>query len=277
MKTRLSGLLPFFALGALAVAASCSGTGKGNATGNRLFTDSVSYVDSAKVGCSSTKVSITGLYPAGGPGCLVDSTRQWIATQLCIAAGANDGQKLVDSYGSQLLDSFKNELDDYAADGICISSEYMAEFRPVYHTDSLTTYLFKNYQYEGGAHGISLASSRTFVNSSGIALTADEIFLPESKNAVIAMVKDALWSQYFKEIADEWSRTFGEMLLINPDSLNYPTLPPYFMKDGITFTYQQYEIAPYAAGMPSCVLPYNAVRHLLRPAAAALIPKGVEE
>ncbi|MDE6438615.1 MAG: RsiV family protein, partial [Muribaculaceae bacterium] len=48
--------------------------------------------------------------------------------------------------------------------------------------------------------------------------------------------------------------------------------PPYFMKDGVVFLYQQYEIACYAAGMPACVIPYSALLPFMTPAARELVP-----
>ena len=50
-----------------------------------------------------------------------------------------------------------------------------------------------------------------------------------------------------------------------------PKNPPYFTQDGLTFVYQQYEIAPYAAGMPTFSIPYDVAKGLLLHAAADLI------
>lgn len=76
-------------------------------------------------------------------------------------------------------------------------------------------------------------------------------------------------SQYF-EVKTE--SQFKDALLINPDTLPLPASAPYFMPKGVNFDYQQYEIAPYAAGMPSCVLPYSVVKPMLTPEAAKLLP-----
>jgi hypothetical protein len=57
------------------------------------------------------------------------------------------------------------------------------------------------------------------------------------------------------------------------DNLPLPQFPPYFTADGLAFVYQQYEIAPYAAGMPSFTIPYDDIRPLLTDEAACLIPQ----
>ena len=55
------------------------------------------------------------------------------------------------------------------------------------------------------------------------------------------------------------------------DYLPMPVTPPLFGKDGIIVTYQQYEIAAYAAGMPSFVIPYNKAKGLLNQTGKALL------
>jgi hypothetical protein len=63
---------------------------------------------------------------------------------------------------------------------------------------------------------------------------------------------------------------------MNPDQAYFLPLPqaaPYFTKDGITFVYAQYEIACYAAGMPTFTIPYNKIEGILTSSAAALLQK----
>ena len=63
-------------------------------------------------------------------------------------------------------------------------------------------------------------------------------------------------------------------MLISVDDVNRIPLPsaaPSFTKKGLAFIYQQYEIAPYAAGMINFDLPYDKVRPYLTKEAAELI------
>ena len=46
---------------------------------------------------------------------------------------------------------------------------------------------------------------------------------------------------------------------------------PTFTKKGLAFVYQQYETAPYAAGMVCFDIPYQQVLPLLTPDAAELV------
>ena len=63
--------------------------------------------------------------------------------------------------------------------------------------------------------------------------------------------------QYF-EVKTE--KEFNDMLLVNNGTLSFPVNPPYFEEKGVCFLYQQYEIAPYAAGMPQCLIPFETLR-----------------
>ena len=48
-------------------------------------------------------------------------------------------------------------------------------------------------------------------------------------------------------------------MLLDGDLIPLPTWQPFPSKDGLVFTYQQYEIAPYAAGMPAFTIPYEDI------------------
>ena len=89
------------------------------------------------------------------------------------------------------------------------------------------------------------------------------------------MIKEGVRS-YFKEF-DEPVATDEQLkdMLISVDDINripLPSAPPTFSKKGLAFLYQQYEIAPYAAGMVNFDIPYDKIRPFLTPEAAALIP-----
>ena len=51
----------------------------------------------------------------------------------------------------------------------------------------------------------------------------------------------------------------NDFLLLDGDLIPLPSWQPFPSKDGLVFTYQQYEIAPYAAGMPAFTIPYEDI------------------
>ena len=63
----------------------------------------------------------------------------------------------------------------------------------------------------------------------------------------------------------------GNLTLDDSYFLPMPVTPPLFGKDGIIVTYQQYEIAAYAAGMPSFVIPYIKAKAMMNNTGKQLI------
>lgn len=282
---------------------ACSGSASGNAGNNadttacvhaacsdsepsqapRIETDSVHWADSLRMGQCLAKAEVAGQYPVAGITPLVDSVRAWLGDQLSCsvqqtsdrmfkptAADLASGSRLAAACGKAMLESARSDFKGFVEEDFSISYEFSNSFGPSYQTDKLLTYYFSSYVYLGGAHGGSLGSGQSFDANTGQKLTADNIFLPDKKAELTDLVREALWQQYFKEDCEEGA-TLADVLLINPAKLELPATPPLFSDEGLVFIYQQYEIAPYAAGMPACVLPYSAVKPLMSDKAAGLI------
>lgn len=89
-----------------------------------------------------------------------------------------------------------------------------------------------------------------------------ELLKEKPDSVVRSAIKDGL-KGYFKVNSEE--ELYGCLFIDKPSETNadaqgqeilfpLPSTPPFLTKDGIRVIYQQYEIAPYAAGMPSCVI-----------------------
>ena len=64
--------------------------------------------------------------------------------------------------------------------------------------------------------------------------------------------------EYFEVKTDE---ELNEQLQVNTIySIPLPVTPPYFTEKGVAVTYQQYEIAAYAMGLPSMVIGYDELK-----------------
>jgi len=286
------------ACAALTLAIASCGKGKTAAGGNdaaeqttsgvpEFKSDSIAWTDSVKSRTASALCVIKADYPTAGGAQLVDSIRQWIASRLTVdmlsintgakipvpaQAALSDGKALIADAGKAALASALPELQslDSLDREPGMMYEYRWNFSNSFDTDSVVTYLMTTYVYLGGAHGSSTTVGQTFRASDGTELTVSDLFRPDSLPAVRNLVKRGLMSQYFQVASAEELRAG---LLIDPDTLPLPANPPYFEKDGVTFTYQQYEIAPYAAGMPECTLPYAELKPMMTPGAAALVVK----
>ncbi len=279
--------LAYSALVAMAaLAAACSGDG--SSTGLEvILTDTIMVADSIDYAGSTAEVTIYGLYPSGGEQSVADSIRAWLAD--CLSWGtmnlnerlihvsrqeAADGKKLIEHVSRKLLASAKRDFIYFAGDSIKAGYEYQINFAPSYVTDSLVTYEYDTYAYLGGAHGGSVLRAASFIVPSGERLTYENAFLPGVRQELTAMIRRGIWQQYFQpSAANEGApASLKDALLIDPETMELPVCGPQFGSKGITFTYGQYEIAPYAAGMPSCTLPYSELRALLRPEVIGLLP-----
>ncbi len=249
-------------------------------------TDSISWNDSvATPAGNKANYDITVEWPKDGNPELLSSVRSWIANKLTVSPSGNpddtisaplpadcltNGKKLLSTIGTRTLTSAKKELSEY--DSLKMPSpmgyEYLWKITDLYQTDKFVTYGALNYVYLGGAHGGTSFAAQVFRLDDGKQFGWD-MFQTDSLPRLKTLIKEGLMSQYF-EVKTE--SQFKDALLINPDTLPLPASAPYFMPKGVNFDYQQYEIAPYAAGMPSCVLPYSVVKPMLTPEAAKLLP-----
>ena len=80
--------------------------------------------------------------------------------------------------------------------------------------------------------------------------------------------------EYIGGYFDEIGVTFEEYLFEGVyDDFPLPYTEPWLTAEGVKFIYGAYEIAPYAAGMPSGVVPYKMVDKYLSDKAKKLIQK----
>ena len=276
--------------------ADSAGENNGTEVGARenvapFVTENVGWTDSITVGGNKAVAKISGEYPVRDNRAIVDSTRFWIAQQLekllnnsggestlGLAPTQEDlgnGNRLVSKTVARLPDASRNDFKSFVKDSISMNYEFSANFKPIFISDSLITYSYSSYVYLGGAHGGSVGAGQTFDRSNGVKLTYANTFLSEKRPELVALIKKGL-VEYFKEGLSQDGDTVNlrDALLINPDTLPLPAFDPEFTKDGVVFTYQQYEIAPYAAGMPSCIISYKDLSPLFTSFVTSLVPKA---
>jgi hypothetical protein len=179
-------------------------------------------------------------YPIKGNEALLQSAREWISEQFggTYKGSYLQGDSLLLYYGKAAMDTLN-----------------------AYETNKFVTYEATSYSYLGGAHGGATLEGVTFRKSDGRKF-GWEMFTRESRFTILqGLIKDGL-KQYFKVKTDEELKAN----FLNPDNIYMIPLPqalPYFTKEGVKFVYAQYEIASYAAGMPSFTVPYDKIKPLL--------------
>ena len=133
-----------------------------------------------------------------------------------------------------------------------------------------TVYLSENYVYMGGAHGgVSGAGYLTFKTATGYLFT--QFLKEEAEDRLQPALRKGLM-RYFEENETGLNEEqLEKMLFIKAGWIPLPEQLPYPTAEGLVFTYQQYEIAPYAMGMPSFTLPYDVLMPYLTSDAVKLL------
>ena len=203
----------------------------------------------------------------------VNAVRDWIKEHLSFLneyknvyeGNINDANALTKFYG----DSYKKRFeatDDFPAPALSFDIQVKKEFE----NDKCVTYTYLLDQYLGGAHGGRTHYGATFRKSDGKIMTNFITNNDSSDEGLNNIIKKGLMKYW--EIDNE--ETLYEYTWENAVTKYYAKLPdhsPCFVKDGLLFSYQEYEIAAYAAGAPEFVVPYDEIEKYLTPSAADLL------
>ena len=134
--------------------------------------------------------------------------------------------------------------------------EYDCSIRKTEETDRYLVFLSQDYTYMGGAHGGLLGQGpMTFDKRDGHRI--ENFFQPGAEAALQAALKKGLLEYYSDNGVEFSEEDLFDRLFLEGDVIPLPVQHPYPTAEGLVLTYQQYEIASYADGMPSFVMPYE--------------------
>lgn len=130
-----------------------------------------------------------------------------------------------------------------------------------YRNKDLTVVEMNTYQYyTGAAHGISATQFLNWNNATKRVLGMTDILEPGKHDAYV---------QALKAIHDRWLANNADA---RHDPESYNRIWPFQASDNFAFTdqglavkYDSYQIAPYYFGQPELLIPYSALRDILRP------------
>lgn len=237
-----------------------------------LRTDSISRAPSDEH-CS---VELTIDFPTEGPQPLVDSLRSYIGNEMksfymarldddgqpraaTYTGSLADGKALVDFHAEHILADMKEMYQAYKDSDSDAADLYMVDqssIRKTSENDSIVTYESGCYQFEGGAHGLYWLEGATFSKKDGqrIKIELDPFMVEEMQPLLSAGLE-----QYLKDNGAE--TTVEELmnggLFMSDGLVPLPSTEPYLTADGVKFIYQEYEIGPYAIGVPTFTIPLD--------------------
>lgn len=130
----------------------------------------------------------------------------------------------------------------------------------LYQSDSLLNYAVEYSDYRGGAHGSYRITYTNIDLNDLVTLTEEDIFIPGYFRQLTEKIVQQLMDDYEAEVPDSLlTRGFFTIEDIVPNN-NF-----WLNEEGIHYTYNQYEIAPYSMGVIDVMVPYKELEDILIP------------
>lgn len=163
---------------------------------------------------------------------------------------------------NQSLESFADSfIQDYQKDNNTFTSwEIERNVQVVYNTNTLLTLLFEEFGFTGGAHPFNGSRFIVLNLANGNQIVLDDVMNPGYEAALNVEGERA-----FRE-----ARQLAEHSSLEEDGFNFVNnafvLNDNFgvNKDGLSFIFNSYEIAPYVMGPTEFTIPYEDIRSLIR-------------
>lgn len=190
------------------------------------------------------------------------------ASMPVIRSGKSNGSQPAQQCALYSRDLLQKELEQVrefnsSAELSCIASLTIAA-----ETEKYLTCEVNSYVYLGGAHGSTFNYSFNISKESGTRVTG--IVKPESLEKMQPLLRAGVLS-YFREFDSEVSEdNLERYLLLEGETIPLPGCI-YLSDKGVNFVYQQYEIAPYSAGLVSFTISVTNIRPFLTSEAAELL------
>lgn len=178
-------------------------------------------------------------------------------------------REATDSYTERYREEYKSLSNDYYSDKNRLPKGEIPQWywyslynsnRIEFQNDSLLSYAVEYSDYTGGAHG---SYRLTYVNidlGNLVTLSEEDIFAPDYYKPLSEIIAAKLAEKYGVPSPDSLiNKGFVDIREIEPND-NFRLTP-----EGIQYTYNQYEIAPYSMGVIDLFIPYAELKEILKP------------
>lgn len=279
MKTSIT---VFFAL-ALAIASGCKQqTANSVDAGNEIRFDTIHAIDKYYMlgdeSNPSCSIDMKLVYPVAGKDAAITAklTQHLVNAYFGEDVGSIDPeQALKESVRSAIADykdlesAFEEEKKN-ADDVLSFNYRITVSNSVDYNSFNLLGFTITIEEYTGGAHPAHACSHLLLSALTGDQISEEEVFVDNYQNVLSALIIEALTAKYGLEKSEDLEgKGFSNVDQIYPNNN--------FVIDGkgLTYTYNEYEIAPYSVGRVDVFLPYDKIRHLIRKDSplAPLVPK----
>jgi hypothetical protein len=131
--------------------------------------------------------------------------------------------------------------------------EVYMDYKVTYNQNCTLSLYFDQYEYTGGAHGLTTRSSDNWNLQKSRRMELKDLFIVsmDTRGYVISKIE----SQIEEQIAagdDLYFENYPQLVRENFKPNNF-----YLSEEGAVFYFQQYDIAPYAAGIRTFLIPYD--------------------
>lgn len=250
-----------------------------------LTTNTFKY--SKKDKTAEVKVEIE--YPTSGDPTLCEAIRQTVLSlaEHNFPGDKTNGKAVANYLGKSAYDNAHamwTEVDKENKESAVEGSDFEYTPQPPYavemtvkkvaETTKYITISITTYEYLGGAHGSTAMQGITFSKLDGKKIN-DRVLKNSRPKGLNNIIKNGL-KKYFAECGETIKSDADladQLLLEEGKSVNDLPLPAeglYISAQGIVFCYGQYEIAPYAAGIPTFTVPFEQLKPYMTYAAIDL-------
>ncbi|MGF7047926.1 hypothetical protein J2T13_002432 [Paenibacillus sp. DS2015] len=153
----------------------------------------------------------------------------------------NEAQQEINAVFKQKTEKFVTESEKSANNRDASVEEHKYDFRQdflvTFNREGILSVVIDQSSYTGGAHGSTVREGLTFSLKSGMQLELGDLLKadPNYKQTLDNMLKERTKNESFADV-----------------SAGLNAKPDFYVREGgIAILYQQYEIAPYAAGFPT--------------------------
>jgi len=177
-------------------------------------------------------------------------------------------EEAVDQYVKDYLEMYKELEEDYKEDlskaattpvGAWYSYYETSSNDIVFNMDNLISYTVNFENYTGGAHGTHSQTNHVINLENGEFITESDIFIEGFENAMAQMLVDAIAKQ--NDLQDP--KELENIGYFSVDEI-YPNGNILIDESGITYSFNEYEIAAYVIGVTNVHFPFDKIKHLLR-------------